>query len=220
MTEKYILFDFDGTVADSSEGVFAGVLYAFEKMGMEKPDSNELRRFIGPPLKESFMTRHGLNGEESDRAVAYYRELYSESGVLMCRAYEGIDRLFENLNKKGFTLAIATSKPEKYAVQILDYLGLSHHFAYIAGAQFHGARTDKPSVIEYALESLNISPSQALMVGDRFHDIEGAKSFGMRCACVTWGFGDRAEFEHYGADFICENMKELEELILNLPDKE
>lgn len=219
MTEKYILFDFDGTIADSSEGVFACVIHAMKTLGLPVASVSELRKFIGPPLRESFQTRCGLSEEESERAVAIYRELYTEKGVLMCRAYDGIGDLLDSLTEKGFTLAVATSKPEVYARQILDNLKLSHRFTFIAGAEFAGKRTDKPSVIGYALTSLGIAPEQALMVGDRFHDVEGAHAFGMRCAGVLWGFGSREEFKECGADFVCADMQELEELISALPER-
>ena len=209
MAEKYILFDFDGTVGDSSEGVFTCVIHAFEKMGMAIPDAAELRRFIGPPLMESFMTRHNLSEAEAERAVAYYRELYSESGLLLCRAYDGIEGLLRRLKEQGFILAVATSKPEVYARKILKNMGLDSYFTFIAGAEFKGKRTDKINVLAYCLENLGIDPSEAIMIGDRYHDVEGAKNFGMRSIYVLWGFGNREEAEKYGADFICQDTEEL-----------
>lgn len=209
MAEKYIIFDFDGTVGDSSEGVFSCVIHAFEKMGMEVPDSAELRRFIGPPLMESFMTRHGLNEAEASRAVAFYREVYSESGLLLCRAYEGIEELLRRLKEQGFILAVATSKPEIYARKILQNLGLDGYFTFIAGAEMKGKRTDKINVLKYCIENLGIDPCEAIMIGDRYHDIEGAKHFNMRSVYVLWGFGNREEAEDYGADFICSDTEEL-----------
>ena len=209
MAEKYILFDFDGTVGDSSEGVFTCVIHAFEKMGMAIPDAAELRRVIGPPLMESFMTRHNLSEAEAERAVAYYRELYSESGLLLCRAYDGIEGLLRRLKEQGFILAVATSKPEVYARKILKNMGLDSYFTFIAGAEFKGKRTDKINVLAYCLENLGIDPSEAIMIGDRYHDVEGAKNFGMRSIYVLWGFGNREEAEKYGADFICQDTEEL-----------
>lgn len=213
MKAKYILFDFDGTIADSSEGVFMCVLYALENMGRPLPGRDELRKFIGPPLRESFSRRCGMTPEETERAVELYRRMYSDTGILKCRVYDGVEKLLSDLRAKGFILAVATSKPEVYARRILDHFGLSRYFTYIAGAEFSGARTDKPAVIEYALKSLGADASEAIMIGDRFHDVEGAHRFGVKCVGVLWGFGSREEFEKCGADFICADTEEVERLL-------
>lgn len=217
MSEKYIFFDLDGTVSDSSEGVFAGVRHALGEMGWPEPPAEDMGKFIGPPLRESFQKLCGMTAEESERAITLYREMYSVSGIFMFRIYPGVETMLSKLAKAGFPLAVATSKPEPYARRMLERAGLSRYFTYIAGADFAGPRTDKPAVIEYALSALNITPEQALMVGDRRHDVEGAHTFGMRCAGILWGFGSREEFAACHADFVCETPEALTELILNLP---
>lgn len=213
INETILLFDFDGTIADSSEGVFGCVLHALKKMGRPLPDGPTLRKFIGPPLRESFQTQCGLSPEEAEEAVALYREEYSVNGLYKCRMYEGIESLLRRLKEDGFVLAVATSKPEVYARKILEGLHISDCFVIIAGAEFAGDRTDKPAVIQYALESLQASPTDALMIGDRFHDVEGAHAFGMRCVGVLWGFGSREEFASCGADFVCAETEELYDLL-------
>ncbi len=213
MKEKVLLFDFDGTIADSSEGVFGCVCLALEKMGYPIPDPVTLRTFIGPPLRESFQVRCGMTEDLAEQAVAHYREEYAVTGLKQCRAYEGIGRLLATLQKDGFTLAVATSKPEVYAVEILKNLGFDGYFTVIAGAEMAGKRTDKPAVIACALERLAVTPDKALMIGDRFHDVEGAHAFGMRCVGVLWGFGSREEFAACRADFVCETAEELYRLL-------
>ena len=216
MKEKYIIFDFDGTIADSSEGVFNCVRYALKKMGRKELDSNTLRTFIGPPLTESFARECGMNREECDQAVAFYRELYSVEGVMQCRLYDGIKDMLIALNEKGFILAVATSKPEPYAVRILKNFGIDGEFAVIAGAEFAGDRTDKPAVLKYALEHLNIPACDAIMIGDRHHDVDGAHLFGMRCIGVLWGFGSMDEFTDCGADIICADVNALTETLCTM----
>lgn len=211
--EKILLFDFDGTLADSSEGVFGCVLHALKKMGRPLPDGATLRKFIGPPLRESFQTQCGLSPQEAEEAVALYREEYSVTGLYKCRMYEGIESLLGRLKEEGFVLAVATSKPEVYARKILEGLHISQYFTFIAGAEFAGERTDKPAVIRYALDSLHASPTDALMIGDRFHDVEGAHAFGMGCVGVLWGFGSEEEFVSCGADLVCADTEELYRLL-------
>lgn len=214
--EKYILFDFDGTIADSSEGVFNCVQYALRRMGKKELDPATLRTFIGPPLTESFARECGMSREECERAVAFYRELYSVSGLKMCRLYDGIKDLLKELNERGFTVAVATSKPEIFTLEILKNLGVDRYFTVIAGAELRGDRTDKPAVIKYALGRLKIAPNEAIMIGDRRHDVEGAHAFGMRCIGVLWGFGSREEMTECGADIICDGVNALKQTLFGM----
>ena len=211
-----LLFDFDGTIADSSEGVFSGVLHALTVMGRPLPDGPTLRKFIGPPLMESFQVQSGLTKDEATQALTLYREEYAVTGLKKCRIYDGIETLLRRLKDDGFSLAVATSKPEPYTRTILHNLGIDDVFTFIAGAEFAGTRTDKPAVIAYALESLGVSPADALMIGDRHHDVDGAHAFGMKCVGILWGFGSREEFASCGADFVCADTEELYSLLRTL----
>lgn len=208
-----LLFDFDGTIADSSEGVFSGVLYALRSMGRPLPDGATLRKFIGPPLMESFQVQSGLTEDEAVQALALYREEYSVSGIKKCRLYDGVEALLRRLKADGFSVAVATSKPEPYTRTILHDLGIDDVFTFIAGAEFSGTRTDKPAVIGYALRSLGVMPKDALMIGDRHHDVDGAHAFGMKCVGILWGFGSREEFASCGADYVCADTEELYDLL-------
>lgn len=211
-----LFFDFDGTVADSSEGVFGGVLHALRELKLPLPDGEGLRKFIGPPLTVSFQTRYGMTESEAAQAVKLYRDYYSVTGVYQCRLYDGMAPLLRRLRADGFTLAVATSKPEPYTRTILHNLGIYDEFHCIAGAEFVGERTDKPAVIAYALSRLGIEAKQAIMIGDRIHDVEGAHTFGMKCIGVLWGFGSREEFASCGADYVCETPEMLYELLRKL----
>lgn len=211
--KKYVLFDLDGTLTDPGVGIVKAVQYALEKFGITETDTSQLYKFIGPPLWDSFSRYYGFSKEQADEAVRYYREYYNDEGIFENAAYEGIDGLLETLSRMGRTLVVATSKPTVSAERVLRHFGLDGYFAFVAGSEFDGTRSKKAEVIAYALANCNIEPSQAVMVGDREHDVIGAKQNGVPTVGVLYGYGDRAELEAAGADFIVKDIGELEALL-------
>lgn len=210
-----LFFDLDGTLTDPGLGITNAVMYALEKYGMELPPREELYKFIGPPLTWSFQTYYGFSQEESLKAVAVYREYFSVKGLFENEVYPGIPQLLARLKNAGKTLCVATSKPEKFAVQILEHFGLAGYFDHICGAAFDESRGSKHEVIEYAIGKLEgVQRGDILMIGDREHDILGAKASGLDSMGVLFGYGGRAEHEAAGADYIAESVEELGTLLL------
>ena len=215
--KKYdiLFFDLDGTLTDPGLGITNAVIYSLKKYGMEPPEREALYKFIGPPLTWSYRTYFGFSEEKSVEAVKFYREHYSVTGLFENEVYPGIPELLEKLRAAGKTLCVATSKPEKFAVQILEHFGMAEYFHHICGATFDGKVGTKHEVIEYALSRCgNPERSAVLMIGDREHDILGAKQSGLASLGVLYGYGDRAEHEAAGADAIAETVAELGEMLL------
>ena len=216
--KKYqtVFFDLDGTIIDSGEGVANSVEYALNKFGIKVEDKSTLKRFIGPPLVYSFNAFYGFDEEKTTKAIEYYREFYTEKGILQGYVYDGIEELLRKLKKTGKRVILATSKPEIFAKRILNEVGLDIYFDYIAGASLdEKTRATKIAVLEYALKTCNIdTPSDVIMIGDRFYDIEGAHRFGMDCIAVLYGYGNREEFEKYGAEYIVDKPEDVCEIVI------
>ena len=212
-----ILFDLDGTVTDPKEGITRSVAYALAHFGIQVEDLNTLTNFIGPPLVESFSEFYGLNDEDSKTAVDKYRERFRVTGWAENIPYDGIAELLRDLKAAGKTISLATSKPEEFAVKILNHFDLAQYFDLICGAPMNAPKGHgKADVIEDALSRLGVTDrSGVVMVGDRLHDIEGAHKANLPCIGVLFGYGDRAEHEKYGADYIAEDMDELRKLLFN-----
>ncbi len=212
-----VLFDLDGTLTDSGEGITKCVDYALRKgFGIETADLHELDCFVGPPLKEMFMEYAGLSAEDGDRAVALYRESYTVSGIYENRVYDGIRELLETLAENRFTIALASSKPEIFCRSILRYFGLEDYFTVIAGSTLDGKHTAKSEVLEEALRLTGMSGrrSEVVLVGDRRYDVDGAKEAGTGSIAVTYGYGSTGELEASGPDCICDTPKEVENVLL------
>ncbi len=192
-----ILFDLDGTLTESGIGITRCVQYALEKTGKPEPDLEKLLVFVGPPLMEQFMKYADLDEQTARQAVEYYRERYAVTGIFENAVYPGIPELLEELRQKGYRLAVASSKPEKYVKQILDYFQLTEYFHEIVGSEMNGNRTKKSQVIEETLRRLGLSDNrkQVLMVGDREHDVIGARQAGMDCVAVSYGYGSMEELQ-------------------------
>lgn len=192
---KAILFDLDGTLTESGEGITKSVQYALEKLGKPEPDRDKLKVFVGPPLLEQFMKYAGLQEEEARLAVTYYRERYSVTGIYENQVYSGINETLDALRAKGYTLAVASSKPEYFVQKVLDYFDLGKYFQVIVGSEMNGSRTKKSEVIEEALKQLNLTGhrDQAIMVGDKEHDVFGARQAGIQCVAVSYGYGTMEE---------------------------
>lgn len=207
---QYYLFDLDGTLTDSGEGIMNSIRHALRRFGITEYDESVLRKFIGPPLAESFQKYFNLSTEEARKGIKYYREYYTDGGMFENEVYNGITELLEGLKAKGKTLIVATSKPELFAEQILEHFGLAEYFACIAGASMDETRVHKNDVIAYAMQKYKgIDHKKAVMIGDRANDIMGGKVNGMDTIGVLYGFGSREELEEAGADIIVEKPKEI-----------
>lgn len=213
-SKEYILFDLDGTLTDSSIGIINSVVYALKKFSIEETDLLKLKKFIGPPLIDSFMKYYGFSKPKAIKAVEYYREYYSVKGIFENRLYDGIKELLEELYKENKKIILATSKPEGFANEILKHFGINRYFSFVGGATMNESRTEKDEVLEYILKECNINPQTAAMVGDRKYDIIGAHSFNIRAIGVLFGFGSRNELENANADYIVKTVYDLREILL------
>lgn len=215
MDKKYMLFDLDGTLTDPQEGITNSVAYALEQYGIHVEDRSSLNKFIGPPLKDSFMEYYGFAEDRAEEAVWKYREYFNEDGIFENKVYPGIPQMLQRLNDQGKILIVATSKPTVYAKRILERFELSQYFADVQGSEMDGRRTKKEEVISYALEQNQITDNaQAVMIGDREHDIIGAKKCGLDSIGVLFGYGSREELEGCGADQIVDTVQMLEDLLI------
>lgn len=211
---KYLLFDLDGTLTDPGLGITNSVMYALRKFDIYVDDRTSLYRFIGPPLMDSFEEYYGFSREQCVLAVKYYREYFTERGMFENTVYDGIPELLTRLKEKGRTLAVATSKPEPFAVKILQHFGLYDCFELVAGATLDETRNKKADVISYALERFGVSDrAAAIMIGDREHDIIGAKENGLDSMGVLFGYGSCDELKRAGATFIAEKPVDIENYV-------
>ena len=205
-----ILFDLDGTLTDPAEGITNSVMYALKQYGIEENDRTKLYSFIGPPLVDSFMEKYGFSEEKAREATAYFREYFREKGIFENVPYEGMTECLAALKQRGRTLILATSKPEVFAKMILERFGFAPYFDYVFGASMDETRTRKDEVIAYALSGAGIEdPSDCVMVGDRKHDVLGAKANGMDAVGVLFGYGSREELTEAGARYIAETVEDI-----------
>ncbi|MCR5153704.1 MAG: HAD hydrolase-like protein [Lachnospiraceae bacterium] len=211
---KYVLMDLDGTLTNSEEGITKSFEYALSKFGIKVDSLESLRKFIGPPLYDSFVNGCGLSEEDSDLATKYYRERYEKVGKYENTPYAGIKESLAKLKNAGKVLIVATSKPENLAVDILHHFGLAEYFTDICGAASDKTRSTKDEVIKYAMKKNGVVKEETIMVGDRCYDIEGAKMNGLYSMGVLYGFGNKEEFEREGADFIAETTADVADIIL------
>ena len=216
MKPRYIFFDLDGTLTDSGPGIVHSVAYALRKLGVEPPEPEKLRPFIGPPLLWSFAHFYGFDEEKCREGVRLYREYFTAGGMFENSVYPGIPEALERLRAAGFRLAVATSKPELFSKQIISHFGLDGSFEAVCGAAMDETRTEKADVIRYALETLGVTAGESLMVGDREHDVLGAKAVGLSCVGALWGYGSREELTNAGASALAETPQEMTELILRM----
>lgn len=216
MISKYsaVLFDFDGTVADTGRGIFTSIQYAVEQLGFEPLDNETLRRFIGPPIYDSFKRELGLDNEKSDFAVKKYREKYSESGIYELDLYDGILPLMKTLRENGIKIGIASSKPQNFLIRIVDYLRIGELVDFISAPSADDTPQSKTSLINNAAEALNIAKDKILMVGDRYFDINGANGAGVESVGVTFGYGSEEELKKAGATYIAGCAEEIRNIIL------
>ncbi len=212
---EYLLFDLDGTLTDPKEGITRSVAYALSKLGIEITDMDTLLPFIGPPLKEMFVEYAGLPESDALRAVEYYRERFQETGIFENILYDGIPELLAKLKGAGKKILLATSKPEVFAKRILEHFSLTSYFDFIGGSTLDHTRDRKEEVIRYVMGCTGITdPGRAVMIGDREHDVLGAKVCGMEAIGVLYGYGSREELELAGAAGIATDLLELSTMLI------
>ena len=212
-----VLFDLDGTLTESGEGITKCVQYALRKeFSIKVDDIHELDSFVGPPLKEQFMEYANLTPDEADRAIRAYRERYRTRGIYENRVYDGIPELLSQLAREGMVLAVSSSKPTEFCREILRYFGIEQYFRAIVGSEMGGARTKKSEVLEETLRQLGMSGrrSEVVLVGDRMYDVEGAKQAGIGSIGVTYGYGSRTELEECWPDCIVDSTEELRNVLI------
>ncbi len=208
---KAILFDLDGTLTDSGEGIMNCARLALEHYNLPIPSEAELRTFVGPPLHESFI-RFGVPAEEADNAIKIYRSRYIPIGKFENHPYDGIREVLEKLKALGHTLYVATSKPESMSVEILEHFDLAKYFDIIAGASFDRSRSSKEDVIAYLLSQCG-DYDEKIMVGDTAFDVIGAKAHGIPTVGVAWGYGKVEDMAAAGAASIAYTMDDLYETL-------
>ena len=208
---QYILFDLDGTLTDSGEGIINCATLALRHFGLPIPSYADMRTFVGPPLRDSFI-RFGVPADQADEAIRVYRSRYIPTGMFENTPYPGIRELLEKLRAEGYTLYVATSKPEEMSVTILEKFDLAKYFCRICGASIDSSRSTKDAVIAYLLESSG-AKEDMVMVGDTKYDILGAKAHGIPAIGVGWGYGKVEEMEEAGAAGIADSMEQLLGLI-------
>ena len=211
----YLFFDLDGTLTDPALGITNSFIYALKYFGIEIPSYEKLCTFIGPPLNDTFKNLLNFEEEKIPEAIKKYREYFADKGLFENSVYPGIPELLSELKQAGKKLVVATSKPEDYSVRIIEHFGLTQYFENVCGSLHDTTRTTKDEVISFAIERNNISDkSKILMIGDRKHDILGAKKVGLKSCGVLFGYGSREELESAGADFIAENVSRLDNICL------
>ncbi len=214
MKYETILFDLDGTITDPALGITTSVAYALDHFGNQYSDLKSLETFIGPPLREQFMEYTGVDVHMGEEYVKKYREYYAVKGIYENKVYHGIAEMLEELKKEGKQIVLATSKPEKFAAIILEHFNLMQYFDFVAGALMTNERTKKDEVIAYALNNIEHDLKTTIMVGDRYHDIEGARKFGIDTIGVTFGYGTKQELSEHSAKIIVDTVEELKRELL------
>ncbi|MFB9264856.1 HAD family hydrolase [Bradyrhizobium erythrophlei] len=201
-TKPAIFFDLDGTLTDPKPGITGSIQYALHKLDRPVPSQDELTWCIGPPLRASFAAL--LGGEDlADRALALYRERFGDVGLFENRVYPDIEHVLATLRQEPRRLFVATSKPHVYARRIIEHFGLTSYFERVFGSELDGTRVNKGELLAYAVEQTDVDPAQAVMIGDRSHDVIGAKTNGIRAIGVLYGYGSRDELMEAGAVHLC-----------------
>ena len=209
MKYKNILFDLDGTLTDSKPGIVKGVQYALRCCGIDEPDLEKLTSFVGPPLYKSFMNYLGCSEEDAKEVVECYREYYAETGLYENALYQGADVLLYKLKEKGYRIILASSKPRIYVKRVLSYFRIMRYFDIVEGSELDGKNTDKADLIAHILEKWNLKAEECVMIGDRKHDIQGAKANGMDSIAVGYGYGPEDELAAEKPTFFFKTIEEL-----------
>lgn len=212
----YVIFDFDGTVTDTGEGILKSLQYSFEANGRDVPSLDDLKKFIGPPIHYSFVNFYDVSEDEVEKYIAAYRKRYREKGIFECYVYDGMRETIEALRQSGVKIGIASSKPIKLIYDVMEHLKLTELFDAVSGTQFddsnHCGKTDL--VLDSMSKLGATEKSKVLMVGDRYFDIDGAKGAGVDSCGVLFGYGDEKEFKEHGATYIVQSAPQIAEIVL------
>lgn len=215
---KAILWDLDGTIINSEEGITKCVQYALKAHGIDEPDLKKLLCFIGPPLEPVFQEKYGMTGEEAWQSVVKYRERFDVKGIFECCLYSGVKETIIGLKKRGYVQALASSKPETACRRILEHFGLTPYFDEVVGSTLDGSISTKQEVLEELgrrMEDFDIHKADMCLIGDTKYDAAGAKAFGIRCVGVGYGFGTKEELLAAGAEAVFDKIEEVERYIEN-----
>ena len=213
---KYVFFDLDGTVTESAPGIINSVVYAIKKLGVRMPSEEELLKFVGPPLSDSFVKYCGVDPSRTKEAINIFREYFAERGIFENNVYPGIPELTAKLKSLGVKQILATSKPQLFAERILTHFNLIADFDGVYGNSMDEKYTDKALLLRDIIAKEGIKGDDlknCVMVGDRSSDISGAHKAGIRAIGVLYGYGDRPELEGAGADLIVETVRDLEKVL-------
>lgn len=210
-----VLFDLDGTLCDTGEGIRNSIRRALDEMNRPIPSDPELRRFIGPPLRDSFRDFCGMTQTEADEGVRRFRAYYNTEGWLQTRLYDGIAELLHDLGDAGVRVATATSKPEDAALRILERMGILPCFQAVVGSLPDGARSLKKELIPYAMQQCGVSKGErVVMVGDTHFDAQGARQTGVDFIGALYGYGTREELVSQGAAVLAQSVAQLGRFLL------
>ncbi len=212
--KKYLLFDLDGTVTDSAPGVIASATYAMEKQGVPVPDIRTMAKFLGPPLKYSFMTYAGIAEEQVEETIKLYREHYKAKGIYQNSLYPGAAEFFAKAKAQGKVLLIASSKPLPFVKTVLEYLKVDSYFDYVSAADFSSAHLSKATIVAAAMEMAGATPDDCVMIGDRCYDVEGARDNGIPCVGIVNGSFFEKELAETGAVAVAADFNELNKILL------
>ena len=209
---RYILFDFDGTLYDTVEGIAKSAQYALEKLGISA-ELEELRCFAGPPLVDIFMEKFDLSHEKAWEARGLFQERYLPVGVYESRPFPGMTEFLSALREKGLTLAVATSKPQALCELLLERAGMREFFSVVRGSRMDGNNNSKREIVELVIEDLGAEKDECVLIGDTKYDVAGAHAAGIACIGVRYGFAAPGELEAAGADAIAEDLEELRNML-------
>lgn len=210
MKNHFVLFDLDGTITDSSEGIINSIQYALNEMGLHETDKDKLRSYVGPSLKQTFLTNYFPDGDQYKQAIAHYRTYYAEKGIFENQLYKNIESVLEEIKSKGGKMALATAKPTYFANIILKYFKIQDYFDVVVGSHLGGTRTDKKEIIFEALDQLGLPQSEEIyMIGDREYDIIGGKHHQLKTIGVEYGYGPQGELESIQPDHIVHQPEEI-----------
>jgi len=215
MNQPILVFDLDGTLMNSREGILRCIAHALRTLGRDVPDEADLERLIGAPLRQMFVTLLG-SGDMADSAVGVFRERYGSEGLYECCLYPGIAEALEVLERESAAMFVATSKPRHYAEQVLAHFGLTRFFRRIYGSEFTGERADKSELLEHLIREETLTPSDVVMIGDRQHDVAAALANGTESIGVLWGYGSAEELRDAGAAHLCVSPAELQQQLATL----
>lgn len=219
MKNNYILYDLDGTLTDPRVGITKSIEYALAHFGIDVENLNELTKFIGPPLRDTFREYYSFSDSDVKVAVDKFQEYFAEQGLYENIIYDGIAEMLRAQYEDGRKIVLATSKPQVFAHKVLEQFEIDKYFELIVGSELSGERSDKAEVIKYAVDTLAINPHDAIMIGDRKYDVIGSRAHGIDSIGVLYGYSSKGELIEAGANYIVETVEELGEKIIDLGAK-